>query len=179
MFGVGLGEFILIVIVALVVLGPEKLPVVAKQLGKGLRELKRASNDLQNSFHEAVYAEEIKELRERYKPPSAVPLAGTAPREVVSPEAMARAIASAATGVGPSLTAGLAAAAADTAAAVNEAVAPALAGPVPTPATPAEAGAPAAPSAPVSTVGATLTAAPPAVPGPLAPAPAPRRETPS
>jgi sec-independent protein translocase protein TatB len=173
MLGVGFGELVLIVIVALVVLGPEKLPEVAKQLGKGLRELKRASSDLQNSFHEAVYAEEIKELRERYRPPTAVPPPGTAPREVVSPEAMARAIASAATGVGPSLTAGLAAAAAETAAAVNDAVTPAVAPAPPAvpQATPAD--------APATTVGATLASEPPAAPGPIAPAPAPRRETPT
>ncbi len=103
MFGVGFGEIILIVIVALLVFGPDKLPELAKQVGKGMRELKKASNDLQNSFHEAVYAEEIKELREKYKPPqilgdpAAQPRTAVPGRATVTPEALATAIASAAT----------------------------------------------------------------------------------
>ncbi len=54
MFGVGLWEVVLIVVVALLVLGPEKLPGVAQQLGRGLRDLRRTAADLQASLHEAM-----------------------------------------------------------------------------------------------------------------------------
>ena len=46
MLGLGFGEIILVLIVALLVLGPEKLPQLAQQLGKGLREFRRLANDL-------------------------------------------------------------------------------------------------------------------------------------
>jgi len=59
MFGVGLGEIVVIAIVALLVLGPEKLPGLAQQLGRGLRDLRRTADDLQASFREAV-AEDVR-----------------------------------------------------------------------------------------------------------------------
>jgi sec-independent protein translocase protein TatA len=50
MFGIGIPELILILVVALILLGPQKLPEVAKSLGRGMRELKRASDDLRETF---------------------------------------------------------------------------------------------------------------------------------
>lgn len=81
MFGFGIWELLVIVIVALLVLGPEKLPEMARTVGKGLRELRRASNDLQNSLHEAVYADEIKQLREKYRAPDIKAALGIEPLE--------------------------------------------------------------------------------------------------
>jgi len=52
MFGIGLPELILIMAVALIVVGPEKLPELAKSLGKQVVELKKAANALKNSFDE-------------------------------------------------------------------------------------------------------------------------------
>ena len=46
MFGVGWTEILLILVVALLVLGPGKLPDIAKGLGKGIREFKKAMNSL-------------------------------------------------------------------------------------------------------------------------------------
>ncbi|HSB19083.1 MAG TPA: twin-arginine translocase TatA/TatE family subunit, partial [Anaeromyxobacteraceae bacterium] len=46
MFGLGFGEILIILVLALVLLGPSKLPDAAKQLGKGLREFKKATDDL-------------------------------------------------------------------------------------------------------------------------------------
>lgn len=48
MFGIGIPEFILILIVGLVVFGPSKLPEIGRAVGKGLREFKKASNAFQN-----------------------------------------------------------------------------------------------------------------------------------
>lgn len=52
MFGIGLPELILIMAVALIVVGPEKLPELAKALGKGIVELKKAAASLKESFEE-------------------------------------------------------------------------------------------------------------------------------
>ena len=52
MFGIGLPELILIMAVALIVVGPEKLPELAKALGKGIVELKKAASSLKESFEE-------------------------------------------------------------------------------------------------------------------------------
>lgn len=46
---IGPGELILILIIALVVLGPGKLPDVAQSLGKSLREFRKAASDVQDS----------------------------------------------------------------------------------------------------------------------------------
>jgi len=52
MFGIGLPELILIMAVALIVVGPEKLPDLAKALGKGIVELKKAASSLKESFED-------------------------------------------------------------------------------------------------------------------------------
>ncbi|MFC1844934.1 twin-arginine translocase TatA/TatE family subunit [Thermodesulfobacteriota bacterium] len=58
MFGIGFPELILIMAVALIVVGPDKLPELAKSLGKGIVELKKAASSLKESFNEDE--EEIK-----------------------------------------------------------------------------------------------------------------------
>ena len=44
--GIGWGEILLILVVALLVFGPNKLPDIARGLGKGIRDFKRAMNGL-------------------------------------------------------------------------------------------------------------------------------------
>jgi sec-independent protein translocase protein TatA len=46
MFGLGAGEVILILLFALIFIGPKKLPELAKGLGKGIREFQKAKDDL-------------------------------------------------------------------------------------------------------------------------------------
>ena len=50
MFGIGMQELLLILVIALIILGPKKLPDVAKALGKALNEFKRATSDIKESL---------------------------------------------------------------------------------------------------------------------------------
>jgi TatA/E family protein of Tat protein translocase len=50
MFGVGIPEILIILVIALLVLGPQKLPELAKALGKAMGEFKRATRDLRETL---------------------------------------------------------------------------------------------------------------------------------
>ncbi len=62
MFNIGLPELILILVVALIVLGPRRLPEIAKALGRGLAEFKRATEEVKRQIEEEVSSleEEVK-----------------------------------------------------------------------------------------------------------------------
>lgn len=61
MFGMGPWELILILIIALVIFGPGKLPEVGQALGKGLKEFKKASSSVKESIKEEVAAAKAEE----------------------------------------------------------------------------------------------------------------------
>ncbi len=50
MFGIGFNEVIIILVLALIIIGPKKLPDIAKALGKGYREFRRAFDDVKSEF---------------------------------------------------------------------------------------------------------------------------------
>jgi len=50
MFGIGMPELLVILVVALLVLGPKRLPEVARSLGRGMAEFRRASSELRESL---------------------------------------------------------------------------------------------------------------------------------
>ncbi len=50
MFGIGMPEFLLIMAIALIVIGPKKLPDLAKALGRALGEFKKATSELKDSL---------------------------------------------------------------------------------------------------------------------------------
>ena len=52
MFGIGMPELLLILGLALIVLGPKKLPELARALGKGLAELRRATDEIKDEFRQ-------------------------------------------------------------------------------------------------------------------------------
>ena len=62
MFGIGMPEMILILALALIVIGPKKLPDLAKSLGRALGEFKRATSDLKRSME----IEEISEVKSAF-----------------------------------------------------------------------------------------------------------------
>ena len=68
MFGIGLPEMIIIAVVALIFIGPDKLPGVLRSIGKGLVELKRATSDVRSNVQEEMQKIEdeieLKEVRE-------------------------------------------------------------------------------------------------------------------
>ena len=63
MFGLGFGEVILILIIALVFIGPKKLPELAKGLGKGLREFQNAAKGFQDQI-----TKEVDEVKPKFDP---------------------------------------------------------------------------------------------------------------
>jgi Tat protein translocase TatB subunit len=86
MFGIGFQEMLLILVVVLIFFGPKRLPDLAKSLGKGLAEFKKASEEVKKSIDDAMKEEPAKEvagtaespLPEESRPPeSTLPAAGT------------------------------------------------------------------------------------------------------
>jgi TatA/E family protein of Tat protein translocase len=88
MFGsIGMTELIIILVIALIVFGPRKLPELGKSLGRSLNEFKKASNDLQNTLEQEIRLEEQKEAAAARKTePEAAPsiTPESAPSQTVS-----------------------------------------------------------------------------------------------
>jgi sec-independent protein translocase protein TatA len=77
MFGIGLPELMVIMVLALLVLGPQRLPEVARLVGRAYAQLRRASEEFQNTIRQDIAAMErqedvhrnqavAQELRERF-----------------------------------------------------------------------------------------------------------------
>jgi Tat protein translocase TatB subunit len=72
MFGtLGGPEILLLLVLALIVFGPRKLPEIGKSMGKMLAEFRRASNDFRRTIEDEVEAEK---MREAMREQSAAPL---------------------------------------------------------------------------------------------------------
>ncbi len=59
MFGVGMQELVIVLVLVLILFGPRRLPEIGRAIGKAVRELKRATQD----FREAIEQEPPEEIR--------------------------------------------------------------------------------------------------------------------
>ncbi|MGI8964489.1 MAG: Sec-independent protein translocase subunit TatA/TatB [Limisphaerales bacterium] len=75
-FGVGGGEIILVLAVVLLLFGAKKLPELAKGLGHGIREFKKATNDVTEEFQKATD-------EPSYTAPKKLPPEGSAPHQEI------------------------------------------------------------------------------------------------
>lgn len=62
MFGLGAGELFLIFVIALLFLGPKKLPELAKGLGQAMREFQKAREDMMTEMHKPADAKKDVEV---------------------------------------------------------------------------------------------------------------------
>lgn len=90
MFGsIGMPELVIIMVIALIIFGPRKLPELGRSLGKSIGEFKRASNELRNTLEEEIRVEEQREQRAKIKEEQdiAVAAAATPPSATAVPPA--------------------------------------------------------------------------------------------
>ena len=103
MFGIGSTEFLVILLVALLVLGPKSLSKISRTVGKYMGEFRRVSTDFQRTLNAEVAEEERKDAREAVRRKAEAARAARARREEAKaleakPEASAQAEASQAAG---------------------------------------------------------------------------------
>ncbi len=67
MFGISMPEITVILIIAIIVLGPEKLPKVLVELAKYFKVIKKTINDAKSSFDQELRIAELKEDAKKYK----------------------------------------------------------------------------------------------------------------
>jgi sec-independent protein translocase protein TatB len=70
MFGIGTSEILIILLIALLVLGPKEIPRVARTLARGMRELQRAKDELRQTLDKEIDEEEAPKQKEEGKSPS-------------------------------------------------------------------------------------------------------------
>jgi sec-independent protein translocase protein TatB len=89
MFGIGMPELLVILVVALVVLGPKRLPELARTLGKAMAEFRRQTSDIMDEFQaQAMLEDEGGRRPAKAAPaaPSAAPAAPGTPPPAAKPE---------------------------------------------------------------------------------------------
>ena len=78
MFGpIGMPELIIILVIALIIFGPRKLPELGKSLGRSINEFKKASNELRSTLEDEIRVEEQRDRSPAVTP--ATPPAATPP----------------------------------------------------------------------------------------------------
>jgi Tat protein translocase TatB subunit len=64
MFGIGMPELVIIFVIALIIIGPKKLPDLARALGKGMAEFRKASDDIKANLDIEGMEDELKGMEE-------------------------------------------------------------------------------------------------------------------
>lgn len=82
MFGMDMGEILVIAIVAIIFLGPDKLPEAMVKIAKFFRTFKNSINDVKNSFEQELKIQELKEEALVYK--KRLDEAATSARKVIT-----------------------------------------------------------------------------------------------
>lgn len=88
MFGsIGMPELIIILVIALIIFGPRKLPELGRSLGRSIGEFKKASNELRSTLEEEIRLEEQRDQRAttRAEQDSAIAAAATPPSATPPP----------------------------------------------------------------------------------------------
>jgi sec-independent protein translocase protein TatA len=88
MFGsIGMPELIIILVIALIIFGPRKLPELGRSLGRSIGEFKKASNELRSTLEEEIRIEEQRDQRAatRAEQDSAIAAAASAPPSATPP----------------------------------------------------------------------------------------------
>ena len=90
MFGpLGGPELVLILVLALIVFGPRRLPEIGKSMGRLMAEFRKASHDFQRTIEDEVEAEKYKPAAPEPPPPSETPVAAAeTPAPATAPAAL-------------------------------------------------------------------------------------------
>ncbi len=85
MFGIGFQEMLIILVVVLIFFGPKRLPDLAKSLGKGIAEFKKASDEVRKGIDEAVREAESEETTPDAPPSGDEPRTDSPPSSASDP----------------------------------------------------------------------------------------------
>jgi len=83
MLGIGIGELVVIALILLIVVGPQRLPSLMRAFGKGMREFRRASHELKRTVGWDEMMEETQIPRSLEYPPEPAALPSRAPKPPV------------------------------------------------------------------------------------------------
>jgi len=83
MFGsIGMPELIIILVIALIIFGPRKLPELGRSLGRSIGEFKKASNELRSTLEEEIRIEDQRDKRAAIRAEQDTAIAAAAPPPV-------------------------------------------------------------------------------------------------